>query len=186
MKNIFIGGIQGVGKSTVVNQIIKNNTNYARFSFGEEIKYIGEKEIEDYKGIQYLTNNERNYIIGCVYKKLYCILENKDYDFLLFDNHFTILQGNEIKNAFLDEKIQLYHHLIVLTAQISDIVQRIISDGGKERVSSAIQKDFIVSHQYQEIERAKFLSKKYHKPLKIIENQNLNNTSEKIEQIITK
>ena len=69
MKNIFIWWIQWVWKSTVVNQIIKNNTNYARFSFWEEIKYIWEKEIEDYKWIQYLTNNERNYIIGCVYKK---------------------------------------------------------------------------------------------------------------------
>lgn len=184
MKNIFIWWIQGVWKSTIVNKIVENNNFCSRFSFGEEMKIVWESQIENYKWIQYLSENERKFIIKHVYKKLDSILEAKEKDFLFFDNHFTVLRWHKIENAFWDNKVQLYNSLIVLTAQVSSIVQRIIFDWWKERVDSATKTDFIQLHQDKEIKRATFLSKIYNIPILEVENKTINHTIKQVEDFI--
>ncbi len=183
MEKIFIWWIQGVGKTTIIKELVKSDPTMWSFSFWETMKKIAQKE-KWYQWLHLLSDAERNIIIKKTNIELEKILLEEYFDKILFDNHFTIVRDVHIKNAFVDEKIKFYHKILLISSNTEDIISRILQDPDKERVPCAKNKDFIEKHQAIEIERAEYLSKTFNIPLFHITNKDLFTTLSDVKKLI--
>jgi len=116
---IFIGGIHGVGKSTICQHICRE-LNIEDLSASELLKWKGINEDKKNKKVKDISNTQNRLIVG---------LENtiqKD-KFYLLDGHYCLLNSlNEIANIPLETFQQINPiSLNLILGNISEIKQRL-------------------------------------------------------------
>lgn len=122
---IFLGGIHGVGKTSMLN-IVKQKSNIPIYSASALIAYI--------KNDKYIQSKSRNDIIGDQNILLQAIREYIKVDNYILDGHFCLINTiGEIeripKNVFLQLPII---KIFVLSADIDEIIQRLYKRDGKK------------------------------------------------------
>lgn len=148
-KNIaFIGGIHGVGKSTICRQIC-DEVRLEYLSASELIKWkeinvdIKNKKVED------IPNTQDRLIIG-----LKNVIQNKQS--YLLDGHYCLLNSqNEITNVPLDTFQQI--NPISLNIILGDIIE--IKNRLETRDNKPYDLELLEQMQKNELDYAKYLSK---------------------------
>lgn len=178
-KTYFIGGINGVGKTTLIKEI-GNRYNDFEVVRGSQcfMQWLG-IEPGDYVALRSLPDDFKDKEMDKMMKWL--LTQNPERSkHLLFDAHFLNIKQDSIINATGDW-IGMMDALLVVTANNDEILTRIKSDemsNGRTRPifrpnADVGQKlELLKSYQEKTLEAAKSLSLKYCLPLIEIRNQN--------------
>lgn len=148
-KIAFIGGIHGVGKSTICRQIC-NELNLEYLSASELLKWKDINEDAKNKKVKDIPDTQNRLILGLTN------MVKKDKNFLL-DGHYCLLNSdNEVVNIPLDtfEKINPISLNLIL-GDISEIKERLETRDNKPYDYSLLER-----LQNEELTYAKHLSKK--------------------------
>ncbi len=185
MKKIFVWGVQWVWKSSIIKKISTRNENVWSFSYWWRLVEVAKKEISNYTNFDWLSGQQREIVLNIVKEQLNEILNKKNFELLLFDNHYTIFREWKIMDTFADKNILFYDKLLLISAKKELIANRIAKDFQKERVSIASKEDFLEIHQNKELERFHFLSHKYSiEFLEVFNNWSLIESVSKIESFM--
>lgn len=153
---IFIGGIHGVGKSTICKSIC-DKVQIEYLSASKVLKWIDEEN----KNIDNISNNQDILISNL--KKI--IQNDKVY---LLDGHYCLLnQSNKIENIPLETFKQL--NPIIFIAIVEDV--SIIKQRLESRDNRVYEWDLLKTFQDEEITYAKYLSEKLCKPFYIFKSK---------------
>ncbi len=159
---IFIGGIHGVGKGTICQQISKE-FDYIHLSASEvlkwdEISILENKIVENIDLTQDRLIRNLNKIVS------------KDKNYIL-DGHFCLLNKKRIaENINEDVFIQINPKIFVIVVDnIKQIKLRL-----EKRDNQVYDIELLYSFQELELEYSKEISKKLNRPLLIIEKGNIN------------
>jgi adenylate kinase len=157
MKNIaFIGGIHGVGKSTVCRQIC-DRLDLTHLSASELLKWGDINEDAENKQVKDIQDTQDRLIVGL----RNTIQTGKRY---LLDGHYCLLNTNgEIKNIPVDtfQMINPFSLNIILD-DVSEIKKRL-----EERDNKYYDYDLLMRMQDNELQYAKYLSEKLDVPLNV-------------------
>lgn len=156
---IFLAGIHGVGKSTLMNKI-KEVNNIAIYSASELISTI--------KTSDYIKNKNRKNIgsdQNILLKAIELFVKEKKY---ILDGHFCLLNNNDqitrIPSTIFEElKIEI---IFILTAEINTIIHRL-----KKRDGINYNYDMISQFQNEEIKYGKEIADKLKKNLEVLTNE---------------
>lgn len=160
---IFVGGIHGVGKTTICNEI-SDELEIKSYSSSELIKKINSDKLWDNKKVKNVSGNQ-NILLDAI--NLY-LCGNKNY---LLDGHFCLMnEHGEVNKVPFEtfEKMKL-DKIILVIDEASNIIKRL-----KSRDDNIYSLDFINAFQDQEIEYAKEVSKKLNKEILIVDYKNRN------------
>lgn len=154
---IFVGGIHGVGKTTLCNKVAKS-FQIEHYSSSELISKLNSNKVKENKKVSDVKENQ-NILLEAVNKYL---CNNKNY---LLDGHFCLIndEGNieEIPtNIFKALKVK---EIIVLIDQPEEIFKKLIS-----RDSRMYSLDFIKNFQEREVSHGKYVAKQMNIDYKII------------------
>lgn len=153
---IFIGGIHGVGKSTICKSIC-DKVQIEYLSASKVLKWIDEEN----KNIDNISNNQDILISNL--KKI--VQNDKVY---LLDGHYCLLnQSNKIENIPLETFKQL--NPIIFIAIVEDV--SIIKQRLESRDNRVYEWDLLKTFQDEEIAYAKYLSEKLCKPFYIFKSK---------------
>lgn len=144
----FIGGIHGVGKSTICQHIC-SNLNFEYFSASELIKWAEINEDPKNKLVQNIPETQNRLIVGL--KNI--VQKNKNY---LLDGHYCLLNSNnEVVKVPLDtfKRINPFSLSLIL-GDISEIKQRLES-----RDNKPYDYHLLENLQSEELSYAKYVSK---------------------------
>lgn len=171
MQKIFVGWIYGTGKSSIINQIIKNNTNACAFGVGPYMKKIALEEwiIESDRKIKDISEKERAYLYDRAKQEMNNIIISQIYDTFILDAHYSIYKWNQIQKSIDDSIVNEYDRFILIESDPQDILQRITHDT-KERIFESFTIVDIQKHMQIEKQIAKEVSDFAQKPLVIIKN----------------
>jgi adenylate kinase len=157
MKNIaFIGGIHGVGKSTVCRQIC-DRLDLTHLSASELLKWGDINEDAENKQVKDIQDTQDRLIVGL----RNTIQTGKRY---LLDGHYCLLNINgEIKNIPVDtfQMINPFSLNIILD-DVSEIKKRL-----EVRDNKHYDYDLLMRMQDNELQYAKYLSEKLNVPLNV-------------------
>lgn len=169
---IFIGGIHGVGKTTICKNISKS-LNIEHYSSIDLIKNIKSTYINKDKKVKDISGNQ-NTLLQAI--DIYL-----DESMSLLDGHFCLLDEfgsiKEISNEIFKE-INIIK-IIILVDSPEKIVERL-----RNRDSNKCSLDFIKEFQKREIEYGKLISEELNINLDIINLSENNNYIQKFKDII--
>jgi adenylate kinase len=153
---IFIGGIHGVGKSTICQHVCRE-LNMEYLSASEVLKWEDINEDEKNKKVEDIPFTQNRLITG---------LKNtlqKDKNYLL-DGHYCLLnKDNEVENISLDTFTQINPRILVLIlGEITDIKKRL-----EIRDNKLYEYKLLEHLQNSELDYAKYLSEILNVPLHI-------------------
>ncbi|MBF2707173.1 ATP-binding protein [Flavobacterium soyangense] len=153
MKNIiFIGGIHGVGKGIICNEIALK-TNLIHLSASQILKWE-EISDSDNKLVKNITSTQDRLIKGL--KNL--IKKDKKY---LLDGHFCLLNSNEVPSRIDEETFDLINPKVI--AIVIDDIEK-IAKRLEIRDRRIYETKVLNQLQLMETEYAKYLSNKYSIP----------------------
>jgi adenylate kinase len=180
-KYYFIGGVNGVGKTTVLEHIVNFNKN--RKNKKEKyillkgscllMKWLGIKD-KDYKTLRTLNPKLKNRETGKMILQIMRSNHGKGITYL-FDGHF-IHYNNGKPVDVIGDWIKKFSILIFISASTKNILNRSLTDKNKERdlfPSYLKYRDKIkIISEYQKItlEKVKEISRKFGIPFIIIKN----------------
>ncbi len=158
---IFVGGIHGVGKSKICQEIC-SELNLEYLSASNVLKWKEINEQSNSKIVKNVNNNQNRLLDG-----LKNILNNeKDY---VLEGHYCLLnKENKIENisSKIFQKIKP-KSLFIILGELKEIKRRL-----KERDGRDYEIDFLDRFQKKELDHAKILSKTLNIPLYICKNDN--------------
>ncbi|MBF4471732.1 ATP-binding protein [Flavobacterium sp. HJJ] len=163
---IFVGGIHGVGKGTICNEIVLK-TDLIHLTASQILKWEEISE-SDNKLVKDITSTQNRLIIGL--KKL--IKKDKKY---LLDGHFCLLNSNEIPHR-IDEETFDYINPKIIVIVIDDVEK--IAKRLEARDNKIYNVNILNDLQKMEIDYARYLSNKYSIPYIEIKNGNYNELME--------
>lgn len=173
-KVIFIGGVHGVGKTTICNNI-SNGFGIKHYSSSSLITRIKSDKVNINKKVGNIEGNQ-NILLEAINEYV------DEQGINLLDGHFCLIDENGlIKNIPLEtfSSISILE-IIVLVDNPENIVERL-----KNRDSNVYTLDFIKYFQDQEIKYAKLVSKKLNIRLNIIDMNEKNKYIEKFSDLIS-
>ncbi len=166
---IFIGGIHGVGKSTICKHIC-SELSMEYLSASELLKWNGINQDSKNKKVKDISDNQNRLIVG---------LENiiQKGKFYLLDGHYCLLNSN---NEILKVPIETFEQINSISfnlvlGNISEIKQRL-----EARDNKPYDYELLQHFQDEELAYAKYLSKKFNVPLNIGENNDYLNILESL------
>lgn len=183
MDMVLIGGLPGVGKTTVINNLLKGG--YQQMCFGSKMIRLAEK-----KGI---LKNAR-WKMHDLPRKQIIRLENlvvdemlKSKGLVLLESHLIIVTEHGIRNGFpkrIYQKLPI-KKIILLEAEDYEIIKRRVKSRGN-RSKLPRYKFSIDKHQFLNRQKAKRLSKLLNIPYFIIYNQQgkLSRTLELVKKLL--
>lgn len=170
---IFVGGIHGVGKTTLCNYLAGelNINNYSSSKLIEKLnseRVKADKTVNDINGNQDVLLNAVNLFLS------------KDENHIL-DGHFCLLGENNIINKVPIETFRGLglKAIIVLMDEPKNIIERI-----NNRDSRRVDIDFICKFQEKEIKYAKYVSDQLKIECKIVNTEEKDEVTKFIESII--
>ncbi|MBY6825656.1 ATP-binding protein, partial [Clostridium botulinum] len=144
---IFVGGIHGVGKTTLCNHMSKK-IKLENYSSSDLIKNLNSKRIRTDKKVDDIDKNQ-NVLIRAV--REYLLDSKKDY---ILDGHFCLINNeNDIEEIPIEtfRKLNL-KVIIVITDNPKNIMKKL-----QFRDDKKYSLDFIDFFQKKEVEYAKFV-----------------------------
>jgi adenylate kinase len=150
MENIiFIGGIHGVGKGTICNEIVLK-TDLIHLTASQVLKWQ-EISDSDNKLVKNITSTQSRLIIGL--KNL--IKKDKKY---LLDGHFCLLNSDGIPSRIDEDTFDQINPkaIVIVIDDVEKIAKRL-----KARDDKIYEVEVLNEFQQMEIEYAKYLSDKY-------------------------
>ena len=187
MKTIFFGWIHGVGKSSIIQGIMKEKENIGHYSFWENVRKLAKKsgKIHDIKELSWLSNEVRLELLQEAKKKFRDIVTSELYDILLVDNHFSVYENKQLVKALDDEDIALYDTFILVNVP-ADILHTRISQDNKQRTRESCDKEKMVHHSIYERKIAEEIKKKWNIDLIEVENIDLHESIKEVQKRIEK
>lgn len=147
-KIAFIGGIHGVGKSTICRKICDEL----------KLEYLSASELIKWKDINEDTQNKKVWDISLTQDRLVVGLENriqKDKSYLLDGHYCLINRENKIVNIPLDTfKLINPFSLNIVLGDIIEIKQRL-----EKRDNRQYDQELLAQMQESELDYARYLSK---------------------------
>ncbi|MDD2781483.1 AAA family ATPase [Sulfuricurvum sp.] len=170
---IFMGGIHGVGKSTLCKKL-QNDFNILSMTASQLIKEVSEKEEGKNKFVKNIDTNQH---------KLIKQIKKYTLDgYFILDGHFTLLdKKRNIKKIEANVFRQMNLHLMILI----DLEPEIIVNRLKQRDNIVYDIDLIRQMRDEEILHAKSISQELGIPLYIIESNKYENLKEIFSSIIS-
>lgn len=186
MKKIFIWGVHGVGKSTVIKDIIKEDSKIWYYSFGENVRNIWIhtgilKSPADLVTLQY---EQRMYLMGKAKEMFIQLISSEIYDMLLIDNHFSVYQDNKLVQAIDDDEAIYYDKFVLIEVPSNILRERILQDN-KQRIKEAFQVSKIEDHLKYERSVAINLKQRLWLDFYMVQNIILSDTIQKIKEFIS-
>lgn len=151
---IFVGGIHGVGKTTLCSKII-NRTGLKHFSASELIKKVKHDDVCKKRKLVPDINENQNYLSIALNEYM-----NEDLTYLL-DGHFCLLNNEGAITRIPFSTFQDVSPSCIVT--VSDSVDNIISRLSK-RDSETYDDKYISLFQKEEIEYSKYIAKSLRVP----------------------
>lgn len=173
-KNIFfIGGIHGVGKSTICQQVCRE-MNIEYLSASELLKWGKINDDVKNKNVEDITFTQNRLIMG-----LSNTIQSGKY--YLLDGHFCLLnKGNEVENISLDTFKQI--NPITLALILGNITE--IKTQLEKRDNKSYDCDLLEHLQNSELSYAKYLSRTLSIPLNLCKNDDYLNILTSLREII--
>lgn len=155
---IFVGGIHGVGKSTVCQQIC-NKCNIEYLSASKLIKWSELSEDTKNKKVENLSFTQDRLIVGL----RNAVQENKTY---ILDGHYCLLnKSNDIEKVSFETFKKISPKMFVIFVRdVNEIKKQL-----EERDSKPYDVNFLERFQNNEIKYAQYLSELMNIPLIILE-----------------
>lgn len=153
---VFIGGVHGVGKSTICQHICRE-LNMEYLSASELLKWKDINEDEKNKKVEDIPFTQNRLITGLKNR----LQEDKSY---LLDGHYCLLnKDNEVVNISLDTFKQINPiTLILILGNVKEIKKRL-----ENRDNKPYEYELLEHLQNSELTYAKFLSEVLNLPLYI-------------------
>ena len=153
---VFIGGVHGVGKSTICQHICRE-LNMEYLSASELLKWKDINEDEKNKKVEDIPFTQNRLITGLKNR----LQEDKSY---LLDGHYCLLnKDNEVVNISLDTFNQINPiTLILILGNVKEIKKRL-----ENRDNKPYEYELLEHLQNSELTYAKFLSEVLNLPLYI-------------------
>lgn len=170
---IYIGGIPGVGKSTLVQAIkiraIQEKINTEVMNGVPILCSLA--NVKTAEELRKLPEEKRKALRPRMYDFVYLLMKQKPEAIWLFDGHFCYLDWCGKRYGVRpiqswDKELML--GIIVLTAQPETIIRRRIKDGRQDR---KLDLDFIRKELKKEAGIAQYQAQKLKKPIKFIINE---------------
>ena len=177
-KIYFVGGINGVGKTTLLGAIVKKQKEFQAIKGSQYfMQWLGIKP-GDYASLRSLPDNYKNKEMD---KMVHWLIAQKSITnkHLLFDAHYLNIKEDTIMVTATGNWIALMDALVVVTANNDEILHRIEIDQLSHKRIRPIFKNcqnmtqklkLIDSYQAKTLHTAKILAKKYCLPLVEIKN----------------
>jgi adenylate kinase len=152
---IRIGGVPGVGKTTVINEIVKKSSRLS----APVVKVKGAEYLMDilgistYEQLRGISEQERAQARPEMYKRMYEEDRNDPSTIRLRDAHFTLWQNGSsfVEFPVLEEDKRQMLSMVCLTAPVATIYERRKVDGRSDR---ALEGDIIQKELTRELEVA--------------------------------
>lgn len=185
MKTIFLGWIHGVGKSSIIQGVMKGKKHIGHYSFWENVRAIGKNsgKIQDAKDLSWLSNEVRVSLMKQAREKFTALVASKLYEILLVDSHFSVYENKKLVRAIDDEELELYDTFILVEVPVDILHTRIWQDS-KQRTRESCDKEKITEHSIYERGVAYDIKKRYNRELIEVENIDLEKAIEKVEESI--
>lgn len=172
---IYVGGVSGVGKSTLLNHLDKSNSKFTHLRGSTLLMQKLNLKKNDYSSLRTLPDNVKNKAFGEIVTNL-CNSHTISKSAILIDAHYLNFTGRKIHQV-VGNWISNVHALILVEADSRHIASRITDDySRKDRVIlnqvEKTQKQNKLIQKYIKKERDEFnrLSNRYNLPAKIIKN----------------
>lgn len=154
---IFVGGIHGVGKTTICNDL-SNKLSIEHYSSSSLISMLDSKRIKQDKIVEDIHDNQKMLLEAIDY----FLDEDKAY---LLDGHFCLIDKN---NSIQKVPVEVFESLairgiIIISEQEHKILKRL-----KVRDNEDYSLDYIKEFQEKEIYYAKQIARQIKVPIKII------------------
>lgn len=164
---IFVGGIHGVGKTTLC-KYLSDELDICHYSSSDLISKLNSERVRNDKTVDDVEGNQ-NVLLEAM--KLFL---NQDVDYIL-DGHFCLLQKD---HKFEKVPLKTFQNLniktiVVLIDDYKEIIKRIELRDGKK-----YSKEFISEFQRAEVENAKYICSELNLECKIVK---LNEKKELVE-----
>lgn len=176
-KTYFVGGINGVGKSAILDKLLEIDNRFTVLSGSKYfMQWLGLKE-GDYKTLQLLPHNFKNKELN---KMMQYLIHNplaKNKSLLISAHYLRIIEG-EISDA-IDDWISLFDGLFLIIAEPKMILKRLENDflvNGRNRnifpqnISNENKLHLLNKYQAITLKKIKELSKKFNIPFFVIQN----------------
>ncbi len=165
-KLVYVGGIPGVGKTTICSELCKQLSQCVYVSSGEFKRVESRKRYG--KNLSSL-NQEESYQINKWFfeEPIEELTRNKEFIFVI-DTHYTYTHPEnigEFVNLCPDEVIPALDLLVLFEVNPEEVIERRINRG---RDRDSINKSQVYLEYKAEMEEAKRISITYEKPLRII------------------
>ncbi len=156
---VHVGGVKGVGKSAVLNQVLRDSSGYHTLNIGE---LLTRYSIEKYNsGFERLGQTEKSQL-RLYLRSLISANENT-----ILDSHYTIQENGRIVRVFPQYAEELVDRHVVVVATAEQILERRQKDYGKIR---DIDMDAIKHEAEVELRTARKIAETTKKPIYIIQN----------------
>lgn len=185
MKTIFLGWIHGVGKSTLIQWLMKGKEHIWHFSFWENVREIGENsgKVKNIKDLSWLSNETRLLLMKEAKERFRKMIARQLYETLLVDNHFSVYENKKLVKAIDEEDLELYDTFILVDVP-TDILYTRISQDSKQRTNESCDREKIEQHRAYERSIAEELRNKSNISFMEIENIELAKSIERIQRSI--
>jgi len=174
-KKVFVGGISGCGKSTVLDNLIRVYSGVEIIHGSKHfMEWLGIKNY-NYRELELLPNNFKNKETDKMIRFLLRRISSENEWFLL-DAHYLRISNGKVTNA-VGSWLSLFDALFLVVARPEIILRRINNDSknrnrnifnkGSSEASKLIQ---IQKFSDETLDKMKYLSKKFKIPYFIINN----------------
>lgn len=126
MRSLFIGGVNGVGKSFIIENICKRLSHAKRV--GDASSFIEYLKLNkgDYKALRILNSRYKNIKYGEFVKEI--MVKNRDSDnILLFDGHYLNFNENQVIDV-TGPWMTLIDKLVLIESKADILYSRIVRD----------------------------------------------------------
>ncbi|MFA5742644.1 MAG: hypothetical protein WCX77_02670 [Candidatus Paceibacterota bacterium] len=189
----FVGGINGVGKSTLVNEFLKNEKGFLAIKGSQYfMEWLGLRS-GDYESLQNMPHEKKNEELGKMVEYLIYDLpaDNKP---ILMDIHYLRIVNGEISRV-LNDWVSLSSGMFFIAGNSKIILERQKKDllaAGRDRKmfpSNVLEKDkesLIEKYQKETLQEVKRVSDKFGIPYFVINNIQLEKASNELKIILNK
>ncbi len=173
MQVYFIGGVNGAGKTSFLNELTLNNPEFHVVKGSSELMNWLGLNLEDYDKLRSMPEDYKTIQFDLMMEDLLTHPPRSNEVVLIDAHYFHYNEGNLVNTT--GTWISKMDALFVITARIHEVYTRVSDDSKKrnlfpQRSNPEVQRNMLEIYSERTIQKAKELSEEYSIPYFLIEN----------------